>query len=363
MLRSTSLMLLAGMCLLCGCRSTRAQEADPIDPEVAPHEGLLVRHQPLAADAPRPAGPHPFTWHYRTSVRNERDFPLRIVSFECFVQADGEWVSANPLGRRLETADFVRLFHGGDAVTDGWLLPGKTAVAPTNWHAGRSAESRPVKWGFWADDGHGGQYYGEAEYRPRPLPKPADNTASQAPLAAAPPAPVPEKPGPEGYEARLEWVQANWSLPLVSRVVATEPGEDRPTTRQLCLQFRHRAGEKAALYLPMEQRSLPVQGRLEVDVYLTGDTARSLAPVIITTDGGYQEAPARELEPGWNRKLQFGFRAPEWKSEATEWQHQATAQGLDRVVAIGFVLPSPEAPGESCLFFDRLLIPAAPDAP
>ena len=126
---------------------------------------LLVRHIPPRGKSLEVA-PFPYTWYYRTEVENVSDRPLRIIWFQSFMFYGEGWYPGNAKGQTLRGADFSEWYTEGDAVKNGLILPGQTAVCDVNWHGSEEPEMPRLKWEYIAIDVDGRDVHVVAEVDP-----------------------------------------------------------------------------------------------------------------------------------------------------------------------------------------------------
>lgn len=130
-----------------------------------PKSGLVASSSPNPCDQhthpsmPRP--PFPYMWIYSTEVRNTLDVPLRITSFEAYVQKDGKWVAGNVMGRTLTAREFDEWYSDGLKIANGVIPPGEVALNAVNWHGSEKPTHGRTKWAFWAVDPEGKEHYAE----------------------------------------------------------------------------------------------------------------------------------------------------------------------------------------------------------
>ncbi len=146
-------------------------------------DALIVTHSPNPSDIhvsehfPNPA--QPYTWFYKTEVRNNSDRELKIVWFESYFEDDGCWYGANVLNRVLRNDVFLRWYGQGE--TNGeWLKPGESRSCDPNWHGGNDPKGYKVKWAFIAVDREGNDYFAESTVESVPVESGGDNPQSGA---------------------------------------------------------------------------------------------------------------------------------------------------------------------------------------
>jgi serine phosphatase RsbU (regulator of sigma subunit) len=96
-------------------------------------------------------------------VKNNLDVPLQITHFGFYLYQNGKWVLQNV----NTSAEFSKRYDDGDSTVDGWIPPGKVAVAEnlTHWQL---LPSLPMKLTYTAQDSAGNMYHAEEEIRLTP---------------------------------------------------------------------------------------------------------------------------------------------------------------------------------------------------
>ncbi len=130
-------------------------------------DALTVIHSPNPSNInkseyfPKPF--YPYTWYYKTEVRNNPDRDLKVIWFEGYVEANGHWYGSNVLNRTLRNDVFLKWYgdEKGDQAEE-WIEPGKSRVCDSNWHGGYDPNGYRMKWAFIAIDRFGNDYYSES---------------------------------------------------------------------------------------------------------------------------------------------------------------------------------------------------------
>jgi len=162
MQRDAHFTAFAAVGMMIGCLATVARPADaPIT-----SERFTVRHTPTPALAKPLAkassGGYRFVWYYRSELRNEYPFPLRVLRF-AFEEAgpDGRF-PPDSNGRTFSAKEFTEWYTAADSVRDGWLGPGRTAADSTNWNRSPIPVPPRGRWYYVAADSSGREYRAEA---------------------------------------------------------------------------------------------------------------------------------------------------------------------------------------------------------
>lgn len=142
-----------------------SQPSDETRLESAAGEVLRVQHSAIVGQRPQ-RQPFPYTCYYRTEVRNDAAFPLRIERFEGWRFERGKWEAGNVLGRPLTSADFDDWYNDGDPIAGGWIPANSTAACDPNYHGNSTGSPMRVKWVFEAIDEAGRVYRAEMEVPP-----------------------------------------------------------------------------------------------------------------------------------------------------------------------------------------------------
>jgi len=127
---------------------------------------LEVTHTPLSPkDVPKELIDHlnyPYVRFYRTDIKNNTDRAIKIIWFDGFFNADGQWIASNVRNKVLRTKDFMDWYSRDDMTSDGWLRAGGTASCQVNWHWTETSQDIPTKWAYIGVDARGNDYFAEA---------------------------------------------------------------------------------------------------------------------------------------------------------------------------------------------------------
>jgi len=96
-----------------------------------------------------------YEWAFETRIHNASDRPLRITAFGTSVHDGDAWVTR---GEPFSGQQFVEWYTDGDALDDGWLAPGRTAVDARNWYRDPHPMGPAVRWFYRAEDPEGREY-------------------------------------------------------------------------------------------------------------------------------------------------------------------------------------------------------------
>jgi tetratricopeptide (TPR) repeat protein len=135
-------------------------------------DALLVTHSPNPSDIhtskSHPDPFYPYTWYYRTEVKNNSDRELKVIWFEAYIEIYQHWNGSNIKNRTLRNDVFSRWYGGGKDDSE-WIKPGESRVCDPNWHGGQTPDGNRVKWAFIAIDRYGNDYYGESIIESTPI--------------------------------------------------------------------------------------------------------------------------------------------------------------------------------------------------
>lgn len=168
-------MLLVAFLLLQGCQKLKAEKYEG--------EALAVTHSPnpsnihMSEHFPNPI--YPYTWYYKTEVKNNSDRDLKIVWFEGYLEHNGHWYGSNVLNRVLGNDVFLR-WYGDDRTNDAWLKPGESRSCDPNWHGSGDPKGCKVKWAYIAVDRHGNDYFAESTIESVPIESGANDSPQGA---------------------------------------------------------------------------------------------------------------------------------------------------------------------------------------
>lgn len=131
-------------------------------------DALVVTHFPNPSDKnsseffPEPV--FPYTWYYRTEVKNNSDRELKVIWFEGYQEDNEYWYGSNILNRTLRNDVFLKWYGNENVVgTDNeWMAPGEIRTCNPNWHSCYDPRGFRSKWAFIAIDKYGNDYYGES---------------------------------------------------------------------------------------------------------------------------------------------------------------------------------------------------------
>jgi len=112
-------------------------------------------------------GYFPNMWFYRAEIKNNTTRPLKVVWFEDYLEDNGDWYSANVLGRTMRSEDFSAWYTEGSKIINGVIQPGETAVCVVNWHGSLSKEYVNSKWSYILIDDRGNDYFVEKIVDPK----------------------------------------------------------------------------------------------------------------------------------------------------------------------------------------------------
>jgi hypothetical protein len=131
---------------------------------------LVVKHSPDPCPVNLPRNGRKirrrYVWYYRTEVKNNTHFPLRVIRFTMYGRVKGVWKEfPNIRGHSLDSKDFTDWYSDGDVVRNGWIPPGKTAVCDPNYHWSTVDSIREVMWVYTAVDSKGKTYGAGATLR------------------------------------------------------------------------------------------------------------------------------------------------------------------------------------------------------
>lgn len=127
---------------------------------------FTVRHAPTPVMATEvvdaKSGRPVHVWYFRTEVRNNHPFPLRILRFDFEeIGPDGQ-PRPDRDGRTFTTGEFTQWYTAADPVRGGWLEPGRTAADSTNWNRSMAPVPPRGRWYYVAADSSGREYRAEA---------------------------------------------------------------------------------------------------------------------------------------------------------------------------------------------------------
>ena|SRR6266567_894121 len=171
------LPLLAMILLVSGCQGTAKARFEG--------NALIVTHMPNPSNKhtseyfPKPF--YPYTWYYRTEVKNNSDRELKVIWFEGYVDNNEHWYGSNVLNRTLRNDVFMRWYgdeKGSNAKTE-WMKPGEMRVCDPNWHGGYDPNGFRMKWSFIAIDKFSNDYLGEAIIESEPIKSDSNENARQ----------------------------------------------------------------------------------------------------------------------------------------------------------------------------------------
>jgi hypothetical protein len=146
--------------LLAGCTETSKPRFEGT--------ALLVTHSPNPSNIhtsekfPKPA--YPYTWYYKTIVKNNSDRDLKVIWFEGYVDYNNHWIGSNILNRTLRNDAFLKWYGNelGNPTNDEWIRPSESRICDINWHGSDDPKGYRIKWGYIAVDKLGNDYYSEA---------------------------------------------------------------------------------------------------------------------------------------------------------------------------------------------------------
>ena len=150
-------------------------------------DALIVTHSPNPSNKNTseyfPNPPYPYTWYYRTEVKNNSDRELKVIWFEGYGEENGHWYSNNVLNRTLRNDVFMRWYgdERAERVEAEWLKPGESRACDPNWHADYTPSGHRVKWAFIAIDRYGNDYFAEAVIESVPIKTDSDDNNREAP--------------------------------------------------------------------------------------------------------------------------------------------------------------------------------------
>ncbi len=116
---------------------------------------------------------YPYTWYYRTEIKNNSDRELKVIWFEGYVDNNGHWYGSNVLNRTLRNDIFLK-WYGNENISNNqveteWMKPGEVRVCDPNWHGGYDPNGFSMKWSFIAIDKFGNDYLGESAITSEPI--------------------------------------------------------------------------------------------------------------------------------------------------------------------------------------------------
>lgn len=127
---------------------------------MAAEEPVIVRHLTPTGEVLK-EGYFPNMWFYRTEIKNNTKFPLKVVWFESYIEHNGHWYAANILGHTMREKDFSAWYTEGSKIINGVIQPGDTAACDVNWHGSQSKEYINTKWSYILVDDKGNDYFVE----------------------------------------------------------------------------------------------------------------------------------------------------------------------------------------------------------
>src|SRR3990172_6768368 len=157
----THLLLITGaLLLLAGCAGTMKTRFEG--------KALLVTHSPNPSSIhtsrrfPKPL--YPYTWYYKTVVKNTSDRELKVIWFEGYAEHNNQWFGSNILKRTLRNDVFLKWYFDeeGNSTDNEWIRPGESRICDPNWHGGDDPTGYRMKWAYIAIDYFLNDYYSEA---------------------------------------------------------------------------------------------------------------------------------------------------------------------------------------------------------
>jgi thiol-disulfide isomerase/thioredoxin len=150
----TAAIVFASALTQTGAGAVFADDGDPVR--------LTVHHTPepvpAVVQADAKSGYPVHYWHYRTEIRNDYPFPLRIVRYGFQFLFNGEWADVGQGGSVFDTAQFTADYTSASPVVDGWVGPGQTAADDRNWSRSVSPVPHAGRWFFDGADSSGHEY-------------------------------------------------------------------------------------------------------------------------------------------------------------------------------------------------------------
>jgi thiol-disulfide isomerase/thioredoxin len=123
---------------------------------------FTVRHSPTPVVATTvvdaKSGQPYHLWRFRTEVRNDHPFPVRILRFDFEEVGPDGLPRPDRDGRTFATKEFTEWYTAADPVSDGWLAPGQTAADSSNWNRSGLPVPVPGRWYYVAADSSGREY-------------------------------------------------------------------------------------------------------------------------------------------------------------------------------------------------------------
>lgn len=190
----------------------------------------------------------------------------------------------------------------------------------------------------------------------------SDDAIGPPPVLPRQPAADPEKPiastsGAEGLEVK-GWQGENpqWSNPIKTRL-APLIGDDRleGVKNALEVQFTKGDKDKATIKKPVNIDASE-DHVLAIRVRNKGDRSVRIAIALKTGQWVYFESPQQSVKEsdGW-KELRFDLKGKDFKSQKSEWNNNASIEGLDEVKEIQVLLYNQNAEGTALISGMRFL--------
>jgi hypothetical protein len=137
-------------------------------------DAFIVTHSPNPSNIHKseyfPKPYYPYTWYYKTTIKNISDRDLKIIWFESYVESNQAWYASNVLNRTLRNDVFLKWYGDNEGnKAKEWFGPGETRICEINWHGSDDPKGYRMKWAYIAIDKYGNDYYSEAIIESTPI--------------------------------------------------------------------------------------------------------------------------------------------------------------------------------------------------